>query len=71
MIAKEVIQAEAEATKYFELFEEVEMTNIEGETVSVLQSQGKVNVEQLTSQKESLETQITVIDVKLTEIAKL
>ena len=71
MIAKEVVQAQEEATKYYELLEEGTATGLDGEEIAVLNVVGKVSLEGLTSQKESLEAQIVEIDAKIAAIGEL
>jgi hypothetical protein len=69
MIAQKVVQAQPEATEYYELFELAEMEDKDGATVEVKKSIGKVNTTQLEEEKARYQEQIAKVDEKLAVIA--
>lgn len=68
IIAKEVTQNE---NGYYELFNPVEMTGVDGEKVTVLQSIGQYSISQLEQEKQSLLNEIEKIEEKITAIENL
>jgi len=71
MIAQEVVQAESEATKYYNLMVEEEATDTEGNTVTIMKVTEKVCLEDLNNRKEGLTAQIAEIDSKIDAIGEL
>jgi hypothetical protein len=69
MIAEKVVQAQPEATEYYELFELADKEDADGNTVSVKESIGKYNVTQLEEEKARYDEQIAKVDEKLAAIA--
>lgn len=65
IIAKEVTQNE---NGYYELFTPVDMTGVDGEKVTVLQSIGEYSISQLEQEKQSLLNEIEKIEEKITAI---
>ncbi len=68
IIAKEVTQNE---NGYYELFKPVDMTGVDGEKVTVLQSIGQYSISQLEQEKQSLLNEIEKIEEKITAIENL
>ena len=71
MIAKKVEQALPESTKYYNLVEEVDAEKIDGTIVKISKVIEKTCLEDLTRQKENLETQIVKIDEKISAIKEI
>lgn len=69
MIAEKVVQAQPEATEYFELYELAEMKDADDNVVNVKKSIGKVNTTQLEEEKARYQEQIKKVDEKLAAIA--
>jgi hypothetical protein len=70
MIAK-LKEQQIENAGTFELFTTVEMTDVEGNKVSVLQSIGTYSVAQLEQEKAMYQLQIASVDEKLDAINNL
>ena len=56
---------------YYELFNPVEMTGVDGEKVTVLQSIGQYSISQLEQEKQNLLNEIEKIEEKITAIENL
>ena len=70
IIAKPV-QTEQINNGQYELFTTVEMTDVNGEPVQVLQSIGHYSIAQLENEKANLENAIASIDAKISAIESL
>jgi len=70
-VAKEVVQSQPEATKYYELFVEEATKDVNDNDVTILKSVGKYNLTQLEEQKTRLQEQVTDIDAKIAKINEL
>jgi len=56
---------------YYELFNPVDMTGVDGEKVTVLQSIGQYSISQLEQEKQNLLDEIEKIEEKITAIESL
>ena len=65
---KEIVQAQEEATKYYELFKTEIVKDINDNDIEVKKSIGKFTTERLEREKANLQEKIAEIDVKINTI---
>ena len=71
MIIAKAINQEVVDNGYYELFNQVDMTGVDGEKVTVLQSIGQYSISQLEQEKQNLLNEIEKIEEKITAIENL